>query len=104
MAATAALKVKPQAQQTTTAVRRNVRTRTIPEQIADHVANAIIKGEFRDGEHLPEQKIAEIKHDQVLAGITTYRPLITLAWRDNVHFVPWAMPSYWRGMQEVGFK
>ena len=50
------------------------------------------------------RKIAEIKHDQVLAGITTYRPLITLAWRDNVHFVPWAMPSYWRGMQEVGFK
>lgn len=50
------------------------------------------------------RKIAEIKHDQVLAGVTTYRPLITLAWRDNVHFVPWAMPSYWRGMQEIGFK
>ena len=50
------------------------------------------------------RKIAEIKHDQVLAGVTTYRPLITLAWRDNVHFVPWAMPSYWRAMQEVGFK
>lgn len=50
------------------------------------------------------RKIAEIKHDQVLAGITTYRPLITLAWRDNVHFVPWAMPSYWRGMQEIGFR
>jgi peptide/nickel transport system substrate-binding protein len=50
------------------------------------------------------RKIAEIKHDQVLAGITTYRPLITLAWRDNVHFVPWAMPAYWRGMQEIGFK
>ncbi len=50
------------------------------------------------------RKIAEIKHDQVLAGVTTYRPLITIAWRDNVHFVPWAMPSYWRGMQEIGFR
>jgi len=50
------------------------------------------------------RKIAEIKQDQVLAGIPTYRPLITLAWRDNVNFVPWAMPSYWRAMQEVGFK
>jgi len=74
MAATAALKVKPQAQQTTTAVRRNVRTRTIPEQIADHVANAIIKGEFRDGEHLPEQKIAalfDVSHGPVREAIRT---------------------------------
>ena len=49
------------------------------------------------------RKIAEIKHDQVLAGVTTYRPLVTLAWRDNVRFVPWATPNTWRSMQEIGF-
>ena len=53
MAATAALKARPPASET---ARRAVRARTIPEQIADHVAVAIIKGEFRDGEHLPEQR------------------------------------------------
>jgi peptide/nickel transport system substrate-binding protein len=49
------------------------------------------------------RKIAEIKHDQVLAGVTTYRPLVTLAWRDNVRFIPWATPNTWRSMQQVGF-
>ena len=49
------------------------------------------------------RKIAEIKHDQVLAGVTTYRPLVTIAWRDNVRFVPWATPNTWRSMQEIGF-
>jgi len=49
------------------------------------------------------RKIAEIKHDQVLAGVTTYRPLVTIAWRDSVRFVPWATPNTWRSMQEIGF-
>ena len=75
MAATAALKVKPQAPRTAAAPdRRSVRTRTIPEQIADHVAIAIIKGEFRDGEHLPEQKIAalfDVSHGPVREAIRT---------------------------------
>src|SRR5262249_40823213 len=43
-------------------------------QIADHVAVAIIKGEFRDGEHLPEQKIAalfDVSHGPVREAIRT---------------------------------
>jgi len=60
MAATAVVNAKPQAARAAQTDRRSVRTRTIPEQIADHVANAIIKGEFRDGEHLAEQKIAAL--------------------------------------------
>lgn len=78
MAATAALKarpqVRPQVQRSAGADRRSVRTRTIPEQIADHVAIAIIKGEFRDGEHLAEQKIAalfDVSHGPVREAIRT---------------------------------
>ena len=74
MAATAALKAKPQTRRDATRDRRSVRTRTIPEQIADHVAIAIIKGEFRDGEHLPEQKIAalfDVSHGPVREAIRT---------------------------------
>jgi DNA-binding GntR family transcriptional regulator len=70
MAATAALKAKPQ----TARASRPVRTWTISEQIADHVAVAIIKGEFRDGEHLPEQKIAalfDVSHGPVREAIRT---------------------------------
>ncbi len=73
MAATAALKERP-AGPDGRAARRAVRTRTIPEQIADHVAVAIIKGEFRDGEHLPEQKIAalfDVSHGPVREAIRT---------------------------------
>ena len=82
MAATAALKAKPPASETT---RRAVRARTIPEQIADHVAVAIIKGEFRDGEHLPEQKIAalfDVSHGPVREAIRT------LSKRGLVEFQP----------------
>jgi DNA-binding GntR family transcriptional regulator len=73
MAATAALKARPVAG-SADAGRRALRTRTIPEQIADHVAVAIIKGEFRDGEHLPEQKIAalfDVSHGPVREAIRT---------------------------------
>jgi DNA-binding GntR family transcriptional regulator len=82
MAATAALKAKPPASET---ARRAVRARTIPEQIADHVAVAIIKGEFRDGEHLPEQKIAalfDVSHGPVREAIRT------LSKRGLVEFQP----------------
>jgi DNA-binding GntR family transcriptional regulator len=51
---------------------RGLRTRTIPEQIADHLAVSIIKAEFRDGEHLPEQKIAalfDVSHGPVREAI-----------------------------------
>jgi DNA-binding GntR family transcriptional regulator len=74
MAATAALKSKSPPRSVQRASPRAVRTRTIPEQIADHVAVAIIKGEFRDGEHLPEQKIAalfDVSHGPVREAIRT---------------------------------
>ena len=32
------------------------------------------------------QKIARYKHENVLGGIPTYRPVVTLAWRDNISF------------------
>jgi peptide/nickel transport system substrate-binding protein len=50
------------------------------------------------------KKIARYKHDNVLGGLTTYRPMITLAWRDKVDFKPWPYPGYWRGFQEIGLK
>ena len=40
--------------------RRGARARTIPQQIADHVASAIVNGEYRDGERLREQELAEM--------------------------------------------
>ena len=49
--------------------------------------------------------IARYKNDNVLGGLTTYRPMITLAWRaDKVEFKPWAYPGYWRGFQEISLK
>lgn len=74
MAATAASKPKPRARSAERPGARALRTRTIPEQIAEHVAVAIIKGEFRDGEHLPEQKIAalfDVSHGPVREAIRT---------------------------------
>jgi peptide/nickel transport system substrate-binding protein len=51
------------------------------------------------------QDIARRKHDAVLGGLTTYRPLVTLAWRtDKVRFVPWPNPGFWRNFQEIGLK
>lgn len=49
------------------------------------------------------RQIARYKHDNVLGGVTTYRPVITLAWRDKVNFRPWPSPGSWRGFQEVSF-
>jgi DNA-binding GntR family transcriptional regulator len=39
--------------------RRGERTRTIPEQIADAVSTAIIDGEYRGGERIREQELAD---------------------------------------------
>jgi DNA-binding GntR family transcriptional regulator len=41
------------------AERRFVRPRTLPEQIADHLGMAIVRGEYRDGERVGEQEVAE---------------------------------------------
>ena len=50
------------------------------------------------------KKIAKYKRDNVLGGFTTYRPMVTFAWRDKVEFKGWPYPGYWRGMQEVSLK
>jgi peptide/nickel transport system substrate-binding protein len=49
------------------------------------------------------RKIARIKHERVAGGLTTYRPVVTFAWRDTVTFRAWPM-AYWRDMQEIGLK
>ncbi len=36
------------------------RPRTIPEQIADHLGMAILRGDYRDGERIGEQEMAEL--------------------------------------------
>ncbi len=45
-------------------------------------------------------RIARLKHEQVAGGLPTYRPLITLAWRDTLAFRPWPGAG-WRSMYEV---
>ncbi len=50
------------------------------------------------------KKIARIKHERVAGGLTTYRPVVTFAWRDKVTFKPWPSPGFWRNMQEIGLK
>ena len=40
--------------------RRGERTLTVPEQIANHVAAAIVNGDYRDGERLREQDLAAL--------------------------------------------
>jgi DNA-binding GntR family transcriptional regulator len=40
--------------------RHGERTRTIPEQIADHISHAIINGEYRGGERIREQELATL--------------------------------------------
>ena len=51
------------------------------------------------------RQIAKRKRDQVLGGLTTYRPLVTIAWRtDKVSFTPWPWPGYYRNFQEIGLK
>jgi peptide/nickel transport system substrate-binding protein len=49
------------------------------------------------------RKLARYKRDHVLGGLTTYRPLVTLAWRDKVDFKAWPLAN-WRIMQEVGLR
>jgi len=51
------------------------------------------------------KQIARIKHDLVLGGLTTYRPMVTIAWRTSkVAFKPWPSPGFWRNFQEIGLK
>ncbi len=50
------------------------------------------------------REIAKYKRDNVLGGLSTYRPIITFAWKDNVNFTPWPAPGNWRAFQQVSFK
>ena len=47
------------------------------------------------------QRIARLKHELVAGGLPTYRPMITLAWRDTLDFKPWPQ-AFWRSMQQIG--
>ena len=50
------------------------------------------------------RRIARYKNDNVLGGLTTYQPMITLAWRaDKVDFKPWPVGA-WRVFQDVAVK
>ena len=42
--------------------------------------------------------IARLKHARVAGGLPTYRPLLTLAWRDKLDFEPWPA-AFWRSMR-----
>ncbi|MEZ5714925.1 MAG: ABC transporter substrate-binding protein [Paracoccaceae bacterium] len=49
--------------------------------------------------------IAARKHEMVLGGLTTYLPLVTMAWNgDKVDYTPWPYPGFWRNFQEIGLK
>ena len=39
------------------------------------------------------KKIARVKHERVAGGLTTYRPVVTFAWRDKVEFRGWPQPG-----------
>ena len=44
------------------------------------------------------RKIATLKHERVAGGFPTYRPMLTLAWRDTLDFTPWP-GAFWRSMR-----
>ena len=44
------------------------------------------------------QEIARVKHASVAGGLPTYRPMLTLAWREEVDFEPWP-GAFWRSMR-----
>ncbi len=50
------------------------------------------------------EQIAKLKHERVAGGLTTYRPLVTFAWRDKVEYTPWPAPGAWRSFQQIGLK
>lgn len=65
-------------------------------------ASAIMEPEARAAKL---REIAARKHELVLGGLTTYQPLVTMAWHgDKVSYQPWPYPGYWRNFQEIGLK
>lgn len=49
------------------------------------------------------KQIARLKHERVAGGLTTYRPMLTFAWRDHVSFIPWP-GAYFHDMRQIGLK
>jgi peptide/nickel transport system substrate-binding protein len=50
------------------------------------------------------RRAGRYKYENLIGGIPTYEPIMTMAWRDNIDFKPWPFPGYWRAFQEVSFK
>ena len=46
------------------------------------------------------RRIVRLKHERVAGGLPTYRPVVSLAWRDTIAFRPWP-GAYWRSMYEI---
>jgi peptide/nickel transport system substrate-binding protein len=75
-------------------------------QTEDPEIDALIEAQKREMD-IPKRetilrRIARLKYDRFLGGLSIYRPLMTFAWRDRVDFTPWAMPGIWHQMQEIG--
>ena len=49
------------------------------------------------------KKIGKMKYEKVIGGLTTYRPLVTFAWRDKVSYTPWP-GAYFHELKEIGLK
>ncbi|MBW2622833.1 MAG: ABC transporter substrate-binding protein [Deltaproteobacteria bacterium] len=49
------------------------------------------------------KQIARLKHERVVGGLTTYRPMVTFAWRDHVSFTPWPA-GYFHELRQIGLK
>ncbi|MEE2777867.1 MAG: ABC transporter substrate-binding protein [Acidobacteriota bacterium] len=47
------------------------------------------------------RRIARVKHDRVAGGLPTYRPLLTMAWRDSLDFLPEPLAG-WHSMRGLG--
>lgn len=46
------------------------------------------------------RKIARHKHEEVAGGFPTYRPLVSIAWRNSLTFRPWPQ-AFWRSMRQI---
>ena len=69
---------------------------------SDAELDALIK-ELRTTMETPRRvelirRIARRKHEEVAGGFPTYRPMLTLAWRDHLRFEPWP-GALWRSMR-----
>jgi len=47
--------------------------------------------------------IARLKHKMIAGGLTTYRPMVTFAWKSKVRYKPWP-GAYFHELQEIGLK